>query len=124
MLPETRLSPQDFLPHRAPQCFQKTKLSPQDFLSLRLWLQSLDLGTPCGSPGLSRAQDWKLAASEDKGRDHRGNRSIDADTQTWGHGVFSSSFLRRNLSEGKGLLGPEERFGQTRMEPAEEREAL
>lgn len=29
-----------------------------------------------------------------------------------------------NLSERKGLLGPEERFGQTRMEPAEEREAL
>lgn len=29
-----------------------------------------------------------------------------------------------NLSEGKGLLRPEERFGQTRMEPAEEREAL
>ena len=85
---KTKLSPQDFLPHQAPQCFQKTKLSPQDFLSLRLWLQSPDSAHTLWVPPPVRGSGLETRSFlKDKGRNHRGNRSVDANTQTWGHGV-------------------------------------
>lgn len=60
---------------------------------------------------------------EGKGRNRRGNRSVDANTQR-GDTVSLVLLPETNLSEGKGLLGPNERFGQTRVEWAEELEAL
>ena len=60
---------------------------------------------------------------EGKGRNRRGNRSVDANTQR-GDTVSLVLLPETNLSEGKGLLGPNERFGQTRVERAEELEAL
>lgn len=48
---------------------------------------------------------------------------MDANTQR-GDTVSLVLLPETNLSEGKGLLGPKEKFGQTRVERAEELEAL
>ena len=111
-------------PTEAPRCFQKTKPSPQDFLSLRLWLQSPDsvhtlrVPLPVQGSGLETC-----SFLEDKDRNRRGNRSVDA-TPTMGTWLPLVLHPEMNLREGKGLLGPEERFGQTRMEREEELETL
>ena len=81
-------------------------------------MDTLKVATPVQGSGLEMH-----SFLEGKGRNRRGNRSVDANTQR-GDTVSLVLLPETNLSEGKGLLGPKEKFGQTRVERAEELEAL
>ena len=80
-------------------------------------------GHPEGPPACPGLRTGNAQLLVGQGQNRRGNRSVDANTQC-GDTVSLVLLPETNLSEGKGLLGPKERFGQTRLERAEELEAL